>query len=184
MPRSSKFKLACKIQVGPQWTNIECSSFKPPHQLQGYTKNLLNMEYVVCKQLRTKIPVQSKNSSIVYSKQGEEDSKWTWEVLLLLFYYYLWVGLVRRDEDVIPALRATSNRYQFVPQLLFLNSLFGYLSMLILIKWIQGSKPDLYHVMIYMFLSPGEDLGENQLFWGQSYFQVPFTWLLAWFWLH
>lgn len=51
--------------------------------------------------------------------------------------------------------------------------------MLILIKWIQGSKPDLYHVMIYMFLSPGEDLGENQLFWGQSYFQVhlPDFWL-------
>ncbi|XP_073389770.1 V-type proton ATPase subunit a3 isoform X4 [Physcomitrium patens] len=61
--------------------------------------------------------------------------------------------------------------YQFVPQLLFLNSLFGYLSMLIVIKWCQGSKADLYHVMIYMFLSPSEPLGENQLFWGQNYFQ-------------
>ncbi|KAG0578798.1 hypothetical protein KC19_4G050300 [Ceratodon purpureus] len=61
--------------------------------------------------------------------------------------------------------------YVFVPQMLFLNSLFGYLSMLIIMKWCQGSKPDLYHVMIYMFLSPSEPLGENQLFWGQSYFQ-------------
>lgn len=43
--------------------------------------------------------------------------------------------------------------------------------MLIIIKWCQGSKPDLYHVMIYMFLSPSEPLGENQLFWGQTYFQ-------------
>jgi V-type H+-transporting ATPase subunit a len=62
--------------------------------------------------------------------------------------------------------------YQFVPQLLFLNCLFGYLSFLILLKWCQGSKPDLYHIMIYMFLSPTEDLGENKLFEGQTYVQV------------
>lgn len=44
-------------------------------------------------------------------------------------------------------------RYQFLPQMIFLNSLFGYLSMLIVIKWCTGSQADLYHVMIYMFLS-------------------------------
>ncbi|KAK3036820.1 hypothetical protein RJ639_031298 [Escallonia herrerae] len=59
-------------------------------------------------------------------------------------------------------------RYQFVPQIIFLNSLFGYLSLLIVIKWCTGSQADLYHVMIYMFLSPFDDLGENQLFWGQK----------------
>ncbi|KAA8543992.1 hypothetical protein F0562_021831 [Nyssa sinensis] len=63
-------------------------------------------------------------------------------------------------------------RYQFVPQMIFLNSLFGYLSLLIVIKWCTGSQADLYHVMIYMFLSPFDDLGENQLFWGQSVLQV------------
>ncbi|KAI7983094.1 V-type proton ATPase subunit a1 [Camellia lanceoleosa] len=62
--------------------------------------------------------------------------------------------------------------YQFVPQMIFLNSLFGYLSLLIIIKWCTGSQADLYHVMIYMFLSPFEDLGENQLFWGQRVLQV------------
>ncbi|VAH88858.1 unnamed protein product [Triticum turgidum subsp. durum] len=62
--------------------------------------------------------------------------------------------------------------YQFVPQLIFLNSLFGYLSMLIIIKWCTGSKADLYHVMIYMFLSPTDDMGENQLFPGQKTLQV------------
>lgn len=63
-------------------------------------------------------------------------------------------------------------RYQFVPQIIFLNSLFGYLSLLIIIKWCTGSQADLYHVMIYMFLSPMDDLGENQLFWGQRPLQI------------
>ena len=63
-------------------------------------------------------------------------------------------------------------RYQFVPQMIFLNSLFGYLSLLIIVKWCTGSQADLYHVMIYMFLSPTDDLGENQLFVGQKFLQV------------
>ncbi|KAM7256196.1 hypothetical protein ACFE04_011937 [Oxalis oulophora] len=61
---------------------------------------------------------------------------------------------------------------QFVPQIIFLNSLFGYLSLLIIVKWCTGSKADLYHVMIYMFLSPTEDLGENELFSGQKLLQL------------
>lgn len=63
-------------------------------------------------------------------------------------------------------------RYQFFPQMIFLNSLFGYLSLLIIVKWCTGSQADLYHVMIYMFLSPTDDLGENQLFVGQKFFQL------------
>lgn len=56
--------------------------------------------------------------------------------------------------------------------MIFLNSLFGYLALLIVIKWCSGSQADLYHVMIYMFLDPAGDLGENQLFWGQKQLQV------------
>ncbi|KAI9077100.1 hypothetical protein K1719_040922 [Acacia pycnantha] len=63
-------------------------------------------------------------------------------------------------------------RYQFVPQMIFLNSLFGYLSLLIVVKWCNGSQADLYHVMIYMFLSPTDNLGENQLFRGQRPLQI------------
>ncbi|XP_019412757.1 PREDICTED: V-type proton ATPase subunit a1-like [Lupinus angustifolius] len=63
-------------------------------------------------------------------------------------------------------------RYQFVPQMIFLNSLFGYLSLLIVVKWCTGSQADLYHVMIYMFLSPFDNLGENQLLWGQRPLQI------------
>ncbi|KAF4369594.1 hypothetical protein G4B88_021399 [Cannabis sativa] len=62
--------------------------------------------------------------------------------------------------------------FQFIPQLIFLNSLFGYLSVLIVMKWCTGSQADLYHVMIYMFLSPTDDLGENQLFPGQKLVQL------------
>ncbi|ONH91014.1 hypothetical protein PRUPE_8G088600 [Prunus persica] len=62
--------------------------------------------------------------------------------------------------------------FQFVPQIIFLNSLFGYLSVLIVMKWWTGSKADLYHVMIYMFLSPTDELGENQLFSGQRTVQL------------
>ncbi|KAH0997201.1 hypothetical protein GBA52_021065 [Prunus armeniaca] len=69
-------------------------------------------------------------------------------------------------------------RYQFVPQVIFLNSLFGYLSLLIVIKWCTGSQADLYHVMIYMFLSPTDDLGENELFWGQRPLQAQIILLL------
>lgn len=62
--------------------------------------------------------------------------------------------------------------FQFIPQLIFLNSLFGYLSLLIIVKWCTGSKADLYHIMIYMFLSPTDELGENALFPGQKMVQI------------
>ncbi len=44
---------------------------------------------------------------------------------------------------------------EFVPQMIFFNFIFGYLCLLIVIKWCTGQLTDLYHVMIYMFLSPG-----------------------------
>ncbi|KAG9142507.1 hypothetical protein Leryth_017013 [Lithospermum erythrorhizon] len=62
--------------------------------------------------------------------------------------------------------------FQFIPQMIFLNSLFGYLSVLIIIKWCTGSQADLYHVLIYMFLSPTDEIGENQLFAGQKMVQI------------
>ncbi|KAK1439883.1 hypothetical protein QVD17_05707 [Tagetes erecta] len=62
--------------------------------------------------------------------------------------------------------------FQFIPQMIFLNGLFGYLSVLIIVKWCTGSKADLYHVMIYMFLSPTDELGENQLFANQKTVQL------------
>ena len=73
---------------------------------------------------------------------------------------------------------------EFIPQVIFLNGLFGYLCILIVAKWLSGSTADLYHVMIYMFLSPGTGglacldakgvygCKENILFTGQGTLQV------------
>ena len=87
-----------------------------------------------------------------------------------LFIYCL--HAIKQKSYSKPALYLHCFRYQFVPQIIFLNSLFGYLSLLIIVKWVTGSKADLYHVMIYMFLSPMDDLEDNQLFMGQKYLQV------------
>ncbi|RMZ53545.1 hypothetical protein APUTEX25_003367 [Auxenochlorella protothecoides] len=66
---------------------------------------------------------------------------------------------------------------EFVPQVIFLNSLFGYLVVLILAKWASGVTTDLYHVMIYMFLQPGNvdcsgQCPENHMYRGQAFVQV------------
>ena len=68
-------------------------------------------------------------------------------------------------------------RYEFIPQVIFLNALFGYLCFLIILKWVTGSTADLYHIMIYMFLNPmdidcGGKCTVNLMFWGQSFIQV------------
>ncbi|PSC76142.1 V-type proton ATPase subunit a3-like isoform A [Micractinium conductrix] len=66
---------------------------------------------------------------------------------------------------------------EFIPQMIFLNGLFGYLCILIVMKWATGSTADLYHTLIYMFLNPGDvDCGgkcpENKMFAGQAGLQV------------
>ncbi|KAI8468064.1 MAG: V-type ATPase, V0 complex, 116kDa subunit family [Monoraphidium minutum] len=61
---------------------------------------------------------------------------------------------------------------EFVPQVIFLNALFGYLCIAIVYKWISGKVTDLYHVMIYMFLAPGTVDEAGYLFSGQAALQV------------
>mmetsp|Transcript_13610 Transcript_13610/g.33453 ORF Transcript_13610/g.33453 Transcript_13610/m.33453 type:complete len:829 (-) Transcript_13610:923-3409(-) len=61
---------------------------------------------------------------------------------------------------------------EFVPQVIFLNSLFGYLVFLIIYKWVSGSIADLYHVLIYMFLQPGNVDEAGAIIPGQAGLQV------------
>lgn len=65
---------------------------------------------------------------------------------------------------------------EFVPQILFLWCLFGYMCFLIFFKWTQPwtdkSPPFLLNVMIMMFLSPTGVADENLLFQGQWPVQI------------
>eukprot|EP00210_Caulerpa_lentillifera_P002794 g2669.t1 len=63
---------------------------------------------------------------------------------------------------------------EFVPQMIFLNGMFGYLCFLIVYKWIDGSIADLYTVLIDMFLKPGtiDKEKDGDLYDGQATIQV------------
>lgn len=71
---------------------------------------------------------------------------------------------------------------EFVPQFLFMSSIFGYLAILIVFKWstawIPSQAPGLLNTLIYMFLQPGTVHKSDQLFPGQARLQT-FLILLA-----
>lgn len=66
----------------------------------------------------------------------------------------------------------------FVPQMIFLQSIFGYLVICILYKWsidwltASTQPPSLLNMLISMFLSPGNVDPETQLYRGQSTVQI------------
>lgn len=73
------------------------------------------------------------------------------------------LGVVHMDFGILNSLfnnlywkDTLSTVCEFIPQMIFLNFIFGYLCLLIVTKWTSGKITDLYHVLIYMFLSPGE----------------------------
>ncbi|KAI9094946.1 V-type ATPase, V0 complex, 116kDa subunit family [Phlyctochytrium arcticum] len=66
---------------------------------------------------------------------------------------------------------------EFLPQLIFMLSIFGYLAILILYKWITywpdpSKAPGLLNTLIYMFLMPGTVNDKDQIFRGQAGLQV------------
>ncbi|KAK9727680.1 H(+)-transporting V0 sector ATPase subunit a [Basidiobolus ranarum] len=74
---------------------------------------------------------------------------------------------------------------EFVPQILFIESIFGYLVITIIYKWsidwfatdangvsLYDSPPSLLNMLIYMFLSPGNVEPKDQLFRGQGPLQL------------
>eukprot|EP01116_Phalansterium_solitarium_P012250 TRINITY_DN2836_c0_g1_i2.p1 TRINITY_DN2836_c0_g1~~TRINITY_DN2836_c0_g1_i2.p1 ORF type:complete len:827 (-),score=364.90 TRINITY_DN2836_c0_g1_i2:293-2773(-) len=65
---------------------------------------------------------------------------------------------------------------EFIPQMLFMMSIFGYLCFLIIFKWFQpadaAQHPMILQVMIQMFLSPVSIAPENHFFDGQLAIQL------------
>jgi len=66
---------------------------------------------------------------------------------------------------------------EFLPQLIFLESIFGYLVVMIIMKWCTdwsapgaGNPPSLLNMLIYMFLHPGDV--EDPMYSGQAGMQV------------
>lgn len=70
---------------------------------------------------------------------------------------------------------------EFVPQILFMESVFGYLIICIIYKWsvnwweldsqgnhIRNAPPNLLNMLIYMFLTPGKVDPQDQLYPGQG----------------
>ena len=96
------------------------------------------------------------------------------------------IGVVQMNAGIALSLlnqRASRDRLstvtEFIPQVIFLNALFGYLCLLIVVKWATGSTADLYHTLIYMFLAPGHGgltcyggCPENAMLPGQGGLQV------------
>lgn len=72
----------------------------------------------------------------------------------------------------------------FVPQMIFMNAIFGYLVVIIILKWLTNwdspsciadpkcLAPDLKTVLIDMFMAPGKLAEEGRLFPGQNLLQV------------
>ncbi|KAK9708130.1 H(+)-transporting V0 sector ATPase subunit a [Basidiobolus ranarum] len=72
---------------------------------------------------------------------------------------------------------------EFIPQILFLLSIFGYLCVTIIYKWLtdwsSANPPSLLNMLIYMFLSPGSVEDSELLFQGQATVQLALLMIAA-----
>ncbi|KAL1921796.1 uncharacterized protein VTP21DRAFT_10438 [Calcarisporiella thermophila] len=90
-------------------------------------------------------------------------------------------GIILTNFNYIHFNRRSSVWAEFVPQILFMMSIFGYLVFTIILKWsidwyatdadgnpLHNSPPSLLNMLIFMFLSPGSVDPKDQLFPGQG----------------
>lgn len=117
---------------------------------------------------------------------------------ILMGVVHMTLGILMSLHNHVYFRDRLSLMYEFIPQMIFLYSLFGYLCFLIVFKWVAweyledrstrlssegvGRPPDIFHIMIYMFLSPTDiDCGgvgaenactENNILPGQTMLQI------------
>jgi len=86
------------------------------------------------------------------------------------------LGIVLNVFNYVHFNKKRSIYTEFIPQITFLMSIFGYLVLLIFYKWFSNwenaSPPGLLNTLIYMFLSPGKVDPKDQLYPGQGPIQV------------
>eukprot|EP00871_Galdieria_phlegrea_P003893 jgi/Galph1/4504/GphlegSOOS_G3162.1 len=97
------------------------------------------------------------------------------QMVMGIFLSYLNARYFQRSLDIY---------YVFIPQMIFMNAIFGYLVILIFVKWSINwnsasclsdptcSPPDLKQIVIGMFMSPGLLPQNMQLFRGQQVVQI------------
>jgi len=89
---------------------------------------------------------------------------------VILGFMQMTFGLVLSAVNHYHFKREISIWTEFLPQIIFMSSLFGYLCFMIIYKWIyitaNDVAPDILKTLIYMFLTP-MSLSEPQLFRGQ-----------------
>lgn len=104
---------------------------------------------------------------------------------LILGVLHMSFSICLQVPNMIHMGKRTSILTKFVPQLLFLNALFGYLVVLIIYKWgidwyetdengevFRNNPPSLLNTLIYMFLKPGNVDPAQQIYAGQSFVQL------------
>ncbi|KAI3650773.1 hypothetical protein MP228_004254 [Amoeboaphelidium protococcarum] len=135
--------------------------------------------------------VQSFNSTFLYPYAFGIDPAWRQADNSLLFLnsykmkQSILIGVLHMCFGII--LTVYNSRYfkrplnlyhEFIPQLLFMLSIFGYLSFLIIFKWLYpwrvpgNDPPSLLNTLIYMFLGLGGVKEGTELFGGQAVVQT------------
>lgn len=100
------------------------------------------------------------------------------QMVLGIFLSYKNAKFFKRKLDIV---------YVFIPQMIFMNAIFGYLVFLIILKWLidynapacaadpMCNPPDLKSILIGMFMSPGTLSPDTVMFPGQHFIQIVLT---------
>jgi V-type H+-transporting ATPase subunit a len=91
---------------------------------------------------------------------------------ILLGFVQMMLGLFMKLLNAIYFRSYLDVFFEFIPQLVFMVSIFGYLCFLIVYKWFVPTRQPLLNVLIYMFLAPTDASASKDMFPGQQTTQL------------